>query len=340
MRTASHRRMPTDAASWDARLRSPDCSDVERRAFRAWRHASSDNQREYDRLQNALSELRESRHAPEIRSLREWATDFSPVWKGFHLRRKQIVFAAAAVLIAFLGVVSLLVNSRPGNPLRSHDLSADTLSTAVGERATFSLEDGTTIVLNTNTKLVMQFAVDERRIHLLQGQVMFDVKADAESPFIVTAGNHRALAVGTMFEVRFEGASLRVTLIEGTVDVTPIGNDVWNGGQPVRLLAGQRLTADSGGMAPPDIQFVDLEQAKLWQAGRVYFEDTPLSEALAEMNRYSTLQIALDDNSLEDIRVNGMFQSGRQMNFATALEAYFPVRAVRKSRDLIVLQSN
>lgn len=340
MRSALHRSMPTDAAGWDARLRSSDCSDEERRAFRAWRHASTANQQEYDRLQRVLSDLRASRHDPEIRSFREWAADHGPSGRIFRLNRRQTAWAAAAAVVAFLGAVTLFVNSGPGNQLQPRDLSVDAFSTAIGERATFNLEDGTTIVLNTNTQVMLEFSADERRINLHQGQAFFKVPRDSGSRFVVTAGNHRVVAVGTGFEVRFEGADLSVTLVEGTVDVAPIDKDMWSGGEPMRLLAGQRLTTDSRGIAPPDIRLVDLEQATLWQAGRVYFEDTPLSEAVAEMNRYSTLRIALDDDSLEDIRVNGLFQSGQQVNFAKALEAYFPVRAVRKNPDLIVLQSN
>lgn len=340
MRSALHRSMPTDAGGWDARLRSSDCSDEERRAFRAWRHASTANQREYDRLQRVLSDLRASRHDPEIRSFREWAADHGPSGRIFRLNRRQTAWAAAAAVVAFLGAVTLFVISGPGNQLQPRDLSVDALSTAIGERATFNLEDGTTIVLNTNTQVMLEFSAGQRRVDLQQGQALFDVSEDTESPFVVTAGNHRVLAVGTTFEVRFEGADVSVTLVEGVVDVAPVGDDVWNGGKPVRLLAGQQLTADSEGITPPEILFVDLEQAMLWQAGRVYFDDTPLNAAVAEMNRYSTLKIALDDDSLEDIQVNGLFQSGRQVNFANALEAYFPVRAVRKNPDLIVLQSN
>ncbi|MCY4477341.1 MAG: FecR domain-containing protein [Gammaproteobacteria bacterium] len=332
--------MPTDAAAWDARLRSSDCSDEERRAFRTWRHASAQNQREYDHLQSVLSDLRESRHDPEIRSFREWATDHDIPGHLFRLNRRYMAWAAGTALVAFLGAVSWLVISGPGNPLQPRNLSADVLSTAIGDRATFSLEDGTTIVLNTNTQVTLDFSADERRIVLHQGQALFDVSEDTESPFVVTAGDHRVVALGTVFEVQFEGAGISVTLVEGTVEVSPVGENLWNGGKPLRLLAGQRLTADSARMDPPDIIFVDLEQAALWREGRVYFEDTPLSEAVAEMNRYSTLKIALDDTSLEDIRVNGVFQSGRQTNFAIALEAYFPVRAVRRNPDLIVLQSN
>lgn len=332
--------MPMDAAGWDARLRSSNCRDDERRAFRAWRRASTKNQQEYDRLQSVLKDLRESRHAPKIRSLRDWATDYDSTGRVFRFGRRQAAWAAAAALVALLGAVTWLIISGTGNQPQPRGLSADALSTAIGERTTFNLQDGTTIILNTNTQVMLEFSAGQRRVDLQQGQALFDVSEDTESPFVVTAGNHRVLAVGTTFEVRFEGADVSVTLVEGVVDVAPVGDDVWNGGKPVRLLAGQQLTADSEGITPPEILFVDLEQAMLWQAGRVYFDDTPLNAAVAEMNRYSTLKIALDDDSLEDIQVNGLFQSGRQVNFANALEAYFPVRAVRKNPDLIVLQSN
>ena len=91
---------------------------------------------------------------------------------------------------------------------------------------------------------------------------------------------------------------------------------------------------------PPVIESVDTERATSWQTGRILFDDTPLSEAIEEMNRYSTLKIALDDESLGEIRINGSFRSGRQINFVNALEAYFPLVAVRLGANLIVLRAN
>ena len=71
----------------------------------------------------------------------------------------------------------------------------------------------------------------------------------------------------------------------------------------------------------------------------MFFDDTPLRNAVEEMNRYSTLKIVLDDESLDDFRISGMFQSGRQVNFAGALQEYLPVIAIRFSGDLIVLRA-
>lgn len=74
--------------------------------------------------------------------------------------------------------------------------------------------------------------------------------------------------------------------------------------------------------------------------GRVFFEDTLLSDAIDEMNRYSKLKIALDDQSLGAIRISAMFQCGRQADFANSLEEYFPIGAVRLGSNLIVLRTN
>ena len=341
MRSAFDRDFPGDAASWDARLRSSDCSDQERVAFKAWRQASVDNRREYDRLQTLLSDLRASRHAPEVRSLREWAADSSKFGPGFRLSRRYRTWAAAAAVVAFLAAIPWLASLRSGDPVQWGESAASALTTAIGERSTFSLDDGTTIVLNTNTRLMLDFSANERRVALHQGQALFDVAEDPDSPFVVIAGSQRIVAIGTVFDVRFEGADVNVTLVEGLLDIAPEEEGTQGGGPPVRLVAGQRLTTDAGkATAPPVIESVDTQRATIWQTGRVFFEDTPLSYAIDEMNRYSTLKIALDDESLADIRVSGMFQSGRQANFASALEEYFPITAVRLGGNLIVLRAN
>ena len=342
MSSALDRDLPNDAASWDARLRAADCSEEERTAFRAWRQASIHNQREYDRLQSLLSDLRAFRYAPEIRSLREWAVESSLAssrsWMG---RRYSTWVTAAAATVVLLLAVPWLLTLGSGDGAKPSDLASSTLITAIGERSTVSLDDGTTIVLNTNTQLTLDYSGPERRVALVHGQALFNVAKDPDSPFVVAAGNQRIVAVGTVFDVQIDGTEVNVTLIEGLVDVAPADHKATDGTPAVRLLAGQRLTTTAkGALTPPVIESVDTERATIWQTGRVFFEDTLLSDAIDEMNRYSTLKIALDDQSLGAIRISGAFQCGRQANFANALEEYFPIRAVRLGSNLIVLRTN
>ena len=160
----------------------------------------------------------------------------------------------------------------------------------------------------------------------------------------MVAGEQRITAIGTVFDVRFEGAEVEVTLVEGIVEVqpdepsaptlTPTARRV----KPVRLASGQSLrTSADGTNQPPAVETVDADQATLWRQGQVFFDDVPLSKAAAEMNRYSTVQIVVDDASLDVHRVNGMFRTGRQTTFVDAIEAYFPVNAEQTGDNRIVL---
>lgn len=330
--------VPTDAAGWDARLRASDCTEAERAAFKRWCAAEPGNQQAFDDLQRILEGLRAGRDRPEIRSLREAALDAAnpkPKVRRW-LASSAVLVVAAAVLIGILQ--SLYLDDAP--PVST----APSYATAVGERSTTTLTDGTVAVLNTNTRLVVAFSEHERVVRLLRGQALFEVAKDPARQFTVIAGEQRITAVGTVFDVRFEGNTVAVTLVEGVVDVVPVEPIGMNLGgpvpevQPVRLSAGQRLvTRAPAGRQAPVVETADLETATMWRQGRVFFEDVPLSAAVAEMNRYSTTPIVLADATLDRFRVNGMFRTGQQANFVHALAAYFPIRLERDANGRFVL---
>jgi len=69
----------------------------------------------------------------------------------------------------------------------------------------------------------------------------------------------------------------------------------------------------------------------------VFLEDLPLADAIAEMNRYSAIQITLDDSALAQLRVNGMFRAGEQEAFVAALQDYFPISVKRRGDTEIIL---
>ncbi|MDI1364487.1 MAG: FecR domain-containing protein, partial [bacterium] len=65
---------------------------------------------------------------------------------------------------------------------------AKTYQTDIGERVTAHLDDGSTVQLNTDTRLRVRFRLGERRLELVKGQAFFDVAHDPRRPFLVTAG--------------------------------------------------------------------------------------------------------------------------------------------------------
>ena len=344
-------RVPADAAEaaayWDAKLRSAHCSSSDREAFCAWRDASPENAEAFENLQTLLGALRDDENAPEIRAMREDALNLV---EGKQRRRRALWGGGIAAGMALLagGLVALqtlpIWRAPPQAAILANSLPA--YETAVGERSTIALEDGTIATLNTDTRLEVDYSGADRLVTLLKGQALFDVAKDPDWPFVVAAGDRRIEALGTVFDVRYIDDEIQVTLLEGLVEVagedetSVIGNAETKeepASAPQQLRPGQQLLA-SLNAETAHIRHTDTERAVIWREGRVSFEDTPLTEAIAEMNRYSTKRILAGDTRLEDIRINGVFFTGQQTNFVGALESYLPVKAEHKANGDIVIK--
>lgn len=326
-----------DMADWDARLRSPDCSADDRKAFESWYAESAANRKDFDGLTDLLGTIREIRDEPELRSLQEWAVDPNNV-AGSKRRALAVWSAAVAATVAAVAVtLTIFVQSGSEQPIGD---VAPTYTTAVGERSTVHFVDGTVADLNTDTELRLQFTKEHRSIELMKGQALFNVAKDESRPFVVIAGDQRIMAVGTVFDVRVNGSEVAVTLIEGRVDVArEAGAGSVEPPTPIRMRVGERLiTSSASGSVAPIVEQTDAKRATIWREGRVFFDKTKLADAIAEMNRYSLVKIELDQESLADIPVSGMFRTGRQSNFVETLESYFPLKSEEIDENLIVLR--
>jgi transmembrane sensor len=94
----------------------------------------------------------------------------------------------------------------------------------------------------------------------------------------------------------------------------------------IELSAGQQLLSTGG--RPPQIRsHVDLGHALAWQNGKIFFNDEPLSSAVARINRYASPQIEVDP-SVERIRIGGTFKAGDTAAFTGAVATYLPVNVV------------
>lgn len=186
--------------------------------------------------------------------------------------------------------------------------------TVVGEIRTIRLADGSDMTLNTDSEVALPAWKGERRVRLLRGEGFFRVAKDAAHPFIVESGGGSVRAVGTAFSVRTDPAGFRVALAEGKVSVsTSVRHDA------ALLVAGQRLAVKDGAISRSD---GGVAQATSWLAGEVTFRDETLGDAIAEMNRYSSRKIVLDDARARGRKLSGVFKTGDIDTFVQALTAY------------------
>lgn len=241
-------------------------------------------------------------------------------------RGRPLLALAAALLLLAAAATSGVYLARRG-----------VVSTGVGERREVSLHDGTRVTLNTNTRVIVHYDAEARRVQLERGEALFEVKRDPRWPFIVTAGTHEILALGTAFEVRRYGAQkVAITLVEGRISVAPAGAGIWPPPREVTVLAfpGQRLTFSPH--QPPKLDRPVLEQVIAWQSGEVVFDHTRLAEAASEMNRYSERRIVITDPGIAALEVSGLFQAGDSVEFAQGVAATFGLRVKDEGRRILL----
>ncbi|WP_051219308.1 FecR family protein [Oceanobacter kriegii] len=237
-------------------------------------------------LMGALSQVAERppyTHKAEASWLAQWLT---PV------RLMQAGSAFAVILMLAILVPSFWntdattgsANIASSQANRQQDLNYQTrLQSVYGEIVTRTLPDGSTVSLNWDSEVAVNFSAGQRSLTLIRGEAYFEVAHDTSRPFIVSAGQARARAVGTAFNVRADSGKTRIAVTEGTVAVTGSSRSTTlvNASEKVAVTDGQ-----TGAVSPS----ANL-QATAWQQGSMIFDGQPLADVLDEINRYTQYQI-------------------------------------------------
>jgi transmembrane sensor len=206
-------------------------------------------------------------------------------------------------------------------------------ATRTGELRPVELADGSLIVLDTQSRLRVDYSDGARDIELLAGQAHFEIAPDSHRPFRVHTPTAEIVAVGTKFDVAILPTRTKVTLIEGKVNV----RNLLRQSAVASLVPGEQVQVTEQGQLL-DQPAVKIDTVTAWQRGTLVLDDVPVSAALAQMNRYSVTQIVVSGPGLESKRVSGVFRAGDVETEALALQRYFGLREVSHSDREILLQ--
>lgn len=193
--------------------------------------------------------------------------------------------------------------------------------TGLGQQTLFTLDDGSTVHLNTQSALIVRMTDSSRDLVLTKGEAMFEVAKDPGHPFRVTSGGVVVEAIGTQFNVYRRDDGVRVTVVEGEVKVEPVPIRTTAPEKPAEILltAGQEArTTASGELAR--IETPDLEQRTAWREQRLVFRQDTLETVAAEFNRYNATRIVIEAPSSETRRITGTFDAREPASFAAFLE--------------------
>jgi len=290
-----------EAADWLARLHADDRNSDDERAFRAWLAADPRNAIAFDAANAAWESVGEL-----SRDLRSGQVQLEP---SVSRRTLFAVGAGAAVLLgssfAFL-----------------QRAFAEVYETEVGEQKHVSLQDGTAVFLDTNTKLVVQFSDKNRLVELRYGRANFHVAPDSQKrAFAVKAAQKLVIGTHSNFDVDREDNRISVLVIQGH---TTVENSAWDAGGSQILSDGERLIFAAGHLGKMDRPV--LLPLLAWHAGQEMFENSTLSSVVEEMNRYSTVKFEIEDARLANMKVSGVYRVGDNVRFARSLEHLLPIK--------------
>ncbi|HEV7613669.1 MAG TPA: FecR domain-containing protein [Steroidobacteraceae bacterium] len=231
-------------------------------------------------------------------------------------------------------------------------------ATTFGEQRSITLTDGSLIDINSHSKIRVRYSAREREVDLLEGQALFHVAKNPSRPFLVSSATTQVRAVGTEFDVYQKQGGTVVSVVEGRVAVrlrseaagrvaadfprvTAAHQDESgarkpeNGGNaPMILAAGEQVLVTSTAMkkaAHPNIA-----SATSWTQRQLEFESASLSEVAEEFNRYNDRQLVIEDPTLYDFHITGVFSSSDPASLVRFLRERPGVRVTETASEIRV----
>lgn len=296
-----------EAAAWLVRLHADDRAKVDEDAFRSWLASKPENARAFEAV-TTIWDLAEGLRPANALSKRPPA-----------LRRRTVLTGLGTVAVAGAGF-AVWQNAYAG-----------IYETRIGEQKHVTLSDGTRAFLDTDTRLRERYTESVRAVELERGLVDFRIKPDLHRPFVVDAAGQRVVADRTTLDVRRDGDRISVVLLQGRATVLAVAP-----------AARPRLVLERGERAivaeniAPRIDRPNLAPLTAWQYGQAMFESETLAAAAAEMNRYSTIRLEVDDPLVANLKLSGVYRVGDNTAFARSVSQLLPV-IIEHYPDHIVL---
>lgn len=319
-----------EASSWFIDFRAGDVDVQARQEFHAWLRRSPDHIQAYLDIAATYAELPAPAANGEIdvqafidRALASGdanvvALDTRRAALPRAKEKRPVTNAVLPIAASFLLVAVALASW--------FFIGRDIYSTDIGEQRSFALADGSTIQLNSRSRVRVRYTDAERRIDLIEGQALFQVTKNAQRPFVVHVNDTQVRAIGTQFDVYRRESGTVVTVLEGRVAVVPIADT------QSFLAAGEQLVVSHQVATKP--LAVNPKTATAWTQRQLIFENASLSEVVEEFNRYSTRPIVMDAGDFHDFHVSGTYSSTNPDSLLRFLRVQTGIRLTESGSEI------
>ncbi|MDX1941035.1 MAG: FecR domain-containing protein [Saprospiraceae bacterium] len=181
------------------------------------------------------------------------------------------------------------------------------VQTSLGEQQKITLPDGSSVVLNENSKLIypQHFDKSNTRSIQLNGEAFFEVKPNADKPFIISTNLTEVTVLGTSFNVRaYEGE----TTTEVEVATGQVAFGVKNTDASITLKPGQTGIFDN---KASKLYYKSTAQlnAQAWFTNRLNFEGASLADVFQVLERYYKIKFDIANPDINRCEFTSNFEN-------------------------------
>lgn len=181
-----------------------------------------------------------------------------------------------------------------------------------GQRAQVTLEDGSTVWLNSRSTLTYPTAFTaDKRIVKLNGEGFFEVQKNKKLPFIVETDKYNIEVLGTSFNVLayknhdiFETSLLSGSILISSSETNP---------QKVILKPNQKVYETAGQLQTTQIDNPDHFR---WREGLICLDDERFEDLIKKFSLYFDIKITIDNSDFLNYRCTGKFRHSDGVDYA------------------------
>lgn len=201
------------------------------------------------------------------------------------------------------GVVSIDLGKESAVFSAAESASANAWNTIMvprGKKFQLTLEDGTRVWLNADSKLhfPVKFSSEARQVKM-EGEGYFEVAHATERPFTVSYRDRSVRVLGTHFNIHAYDANEAVTLLQGSI--------AWSGLQKsIHLRPGQQVQVSATNEVVS--REVKAEDYILWINNTLLLEQKSVQQLFNDIVRHYDVEVRYAETIPDSIKFNGAFE--------------------------------
>lgn len=249
------------------------------------------------------------------------------------IRQPQFFWAkAAAILLLVLGA-GVMYFALNGPAETKDELATSANRSAPSSHSLVKLPDGSTVLLNDNSRLDYATFSENKREVMLTGEAYFDIARDRKHPFVIQTGKLKTRVLGTAFNIRAypEENDVTVTVARGKVQVEMENKKLGI------ITPNQQISFNKRNGSTLQ-QKVLADSILVWKQNDLVFDNTDFEEAAVIISNRFNVTVTFSNERLKNCRFTASFLNENNIDQVLTVLCDVNNASYEKKNNLIIIK--